>query len=140
MKRIKIPHTNLEVSALCYGVGGFGTAAHGELTDRLLAQFLEAEGNFVDTAHCYGFWAKEGQGASERALGDSLRRLKAREKVVVATKGRTPIAGLTIAAPPTSFRRSYSPAILTTALSGWGLRRLTSTICIATTALRPPRR
>lgn len=94
MKRIKIPHTNLEVSALCYGVGGFGTAAHGELTDRLLAQFLEAEGNFVDTAHCYGFWAKEGQGASERALGDSLRRLKAREKVVVATKGAHPDCGV----------------------------------------------
>ncbi len=93
MKRIKIPHTNLEVSALCYGVGGFGTAAHGELTDNLIAQFLEAGGNFIDTAHCYGFWAKEGQGASERALGDSLRRLGCRDKVVIATKGAHPDGG-----------------------------------------------
>jgi len=94
MKRINLPQTDLEVSALCYGVGGFGTAAHGELTDRLLAQFLEAGGNFVDTAHCYGFWAKEGQGASERALGDSLQRLKARDRVVVATKGAHPDCGV----------------------------------------------
>lgn len=94
MRRIKIPQADLEVSALCYGAGGFGTAGQGELTDSLLAQFFEAGGNFLDTAHCYGFWAKEGQGASERALGDSLRRLKARDRAVVATKGAHPDCGV----------------------------------------------
>ena len=82
-----------DVSALCFGMGGYGTTIRGDKTDRLIAAYLEAGGNFFDTAHCYLFWEENGDGASERELGASLRRLGVREQVVVATKGGHPDAG-----------------------------------------------
>lgn len=82
-----LPTTDLSVSSLCFGVAAFGTGAHGAQADALLSQFIEAGGNFLDTAHCYAFWAPGGLGASERELGASLRRLGVRDRVVIATKG-----------------------------------------------------
>src|SRR5579862_7910396 len=87
MKQTTIPHTDLDVSVLSYGVAGFGTGARGEQADALLAQFLDSGGSFVDTAHCYAFWIAGGLGASEREVGASLRRLGCRNLVVIATKG-----------------------------------------------------
>ncbi len=87
MKHTTISQTDLDVSVLSYGVAGFGTGVRGEQADALLAQYLDAGGNFVDTAHCYAFWVPGGLGASERELGASLRRLGCRDRVVVVTKG-----------------------------------------------------
>lgn len=87
MQRIRIPQTDLDVSVLCCGTGSFGTGIQGEATDRLIADYLEAGGNFFDTAHCYAFWVENGLGASEREVAASLRRLGALENAVVATKG-----------------------------------------------------
>ncbi len=93
MKRHRLPTTEIEVSTLCFGMGGFGTTVRGETTDRLIATYLEVGGNFFDTAHCYAFWEKDGNGASERELGASLRRLGVRQNVIIATKGGHPDAG-----------------------------------------------
>jgi aryl-alcohol dehydrogenase-like predicted oxidoreductase len=93
MTRRPLPGTDLAVSALCLGLGGFGTRVQGGDADRLLAAFLEAGGNFVDTAHCYSFWEPNGLGASERELGACLRRLGCREEVVIGTKGGHPDMG-----------------------------------------------
>ena len=93
MKRVRIPGTDLDVSALCYGLASFGTSVRGEAADRLYAAYREAGGCFFDTAHCYSFWAEGGLGASERALGDCLRRHADRSQVVVATKGGHPDGG-----------------------------------------------
>ena len=59
---------------------------------RLYDAFREAGGNFFDTAHCYCFWLADGLGASERALGECLRRSGDRSKVVIGTKGGHPAA------------------------------------------------
>jgi len=93
MKRVRIPGTDLEVSALCYGLGSFGTSVRGEEADRLYAAYRESGGCFFDTAHCYSFWVEGGLGAGERALGECLRRHGDRAEVVIATKGGHPDAG-----------------------------------------------
>jgi len=94
MKRYQIPNTDLYVSALCFGAGSIGTgSARGEVVDRLVADFLDAGGNFFDSAHCYAFWEPDGLGASERELGRAIRRLGVRDQVVIATKGGHPDAG-----------------------------------------------
>jgi len=93
MRQQPLPGTDLAVSELCFGMGGFGTTIRGDATDRLVAAYLEAEGSFFDTAHCYLFWEENGDGASERELGACLRRLGVRDRVVVATKGGHPDAG-----------------------------------------------
>jgi aryl-alcohol dehydrogenase-like predicted oxidoreductase len=90
MNQHPIPHTDLHVSALCYGMGAFGSGAKGAAMERLFAAFREAGGNFFDTAHCYAFWEPEGAGCSERALGHCLRRFGGRDETVIATKGGHP--------------------------------------------------
>ena len=99
MQRLLIPDTDLEVSALCLGVSGFGASVRGAEADRLVADFMEAGGNFFDTAHCYAFWLENGLGASEREIGASLRRLGVLERAVVATKGGHPDMGPGYARP-----------------------------------------
>jgi aryl-alcohol dehydrogenase-like predicted oxidoreductase len=93
MQRRQLPGTEFDVSELCFGMGGFGTTTRGDKTDRLVTAYFEAGGNFFDTAHCYLFWEQNGDGASERELGASLRRLGLRDQVIVATKGGHPDAG-----------------------------------------------
>src|SRR5690349_18316917 len=88
-----IPHTDLKVSALCCGLGSFGSRVKGAEMERLFATFRAAGGSFFDTAHCYAFWLEEGAGSSERALGECLRRFGGREEVVIGTKGGHPDMG-----------------------------------------------
>ena len=87
-----IPNTTLTVSPLCLGLGDLGTRLSGPDAVVLLDAFLTAGGNFVDTAHCYGFWGPGGIGASERELGRVIGELGCRERLVIATKGGHPAA------------------------------------------------
>jgi aryl-alcohol dehydrogenase-like predicted oxidoreductase len=93
MRRYPIPNTDLELSALCLGGGGFGSRLRGAELERLIGRFLDAGGNVIDTAHCYAFWEADGAGCSERAIGAALRSLRVEEGVVVATKGGHPDMG-----------------------------------------------
>lgn len=93
MRTHLLPGTDLRVSALCLGAGRFGSALAVDAVDRLVSAFLQAGGNFFDTAHCYAFWAEGGLGASERALGESLRRLGALDRAIIGTKGGHPDGG-----------------------------------------------
>lgn len=73
-------NSGLMVSAL-----GLGTMTWGRDTDEIeaaeqLKTFLDAGGNFIDTAAAYG------DGDSERVLGGFLDALVPREEVVIATK------------------------------------------------------
>jgi aryl-alcohol dehydrogenase-like predicted oxidoreductase len=99
VNRHTLPQTDLKVSALCFGLGSFGTRVRDDAADRLLAAFFEAGGNFVDTAHCYSFWEPNGLGASERELGACLRRLSCRDEVVIGTKGGHPDMGASYPRP-----------------------------------------
>jgi aryl-alcohol dehydrogenase-like predicted oxidoreductase len=90
MKTHRIAGTDLEASALCYGMGAFGTAVVGDDAHRLYAAFRQAGGTFFDSAHCYGFWVEGRLGASERCLGECVRRCGDEGRVVIETKGGHP--------------------------------------------------
>lgn len=91
MIRRQLGDTDLAVSVVCYGAGGFGSARQGAELDALLKVYRDAGGNFLDTAHCYAFWTPEGSGCSERAIGDYLRR-HGKGDLVIGTKGGHPSA------------------------------------------------
>src|SRR5439155_5807796 len=113
--------TDLEVSALCFGAGGFGTSVGGAAAERLVADFLAAGGNFFDTAHCYAFWRANGLGASERELGACLRRLGALDTAVIATKGGHPDMGPDYRRPADFLSRGVIAADLDDSLERLGL-------------------
>jgi aryl-alcohol dehydrogenase-like predicted oxidoreductase len=93
MKRHKIPNTSLSVSSLCYGVMRFGARVHGADMHQLYRTYCEAGGNFFDTAHSYACWYPNGDGCSERALGECMREFGNRNQVVISTKGALPGQG-----------------------------------------------
>jgi aryl-alcohol dehydrogenase-like predicted oxidoreductase len=73
--------TGLQVSRLCLGTMTFGREVEEVESHRLLDQFFEGGGNFVDTADAYS------GGRSEEIVGAWLRK-KNRDDVVLATKVR----------------------------------------------------
>ena len=76
--------TGLQVSELCLGAMTFGRETGEDDSHRLLDRFVDAGGNFVDTANVYS------AGASEEVVGRWLTRKK-RDDLVVATKVRFPM-------------------------------------------------
>ncbi len=86
MKRIVLPKTQLEISQLAYGTGSFDGSFPIEDGLRLMARYVEAGGNFLDTAHCYCFWIDGAGGASERFVGAAAKEF-GRDNLVLATKG-----------------------------------------------------
>lgn len=89
MKFKQLGRSGLIVSELCLGTMIFGeTGKRGtdEATAvRMIHQFLDAGGNFVDTANVYA------NGRSEEIVGKALQ--EKRENVILATKVRFPMSG-----------------------------------------------
>ncbi|SDS55256.1 aldo/keto reductase [Actinoplanes derwentensis] len=88
--------TGTIVSTFCLGTMTFGNESSEEVSHAQLDRFVEAGGNFIDTADVYS------HGVSEEVIGRWLAaRLGARDRLVIATKGRFPMgddpnsAGLT---------------------------------------------
>lgn len=73
--------TGLKVSELCLGAMTFGRESSEEVSFQMLDCFLDAGGNFIDTANVYS------QGISEEILGRWLKG-KPRDDLVIATKVR----------------------------------------------------
>jgi len=76
-------HSGLAVSPLALGTMTFGTARWGTPADASRAVFdayVEAGGNFIDTADVYS------SGRSEELLGSFMAERKLRDELVVATK------------------------------------------------------
>ncbi len=77
-----------------YGTAEFGTKIRGKLAADLIEQYYAAGGRMLDTAHCYAYWASDGEaGCSEKALGAALRRVGEPEGILIATKGGHPDGG-----------------------------------------------
>jgi len=79
----RLGETGLMVSELCLGCMTFGREADEEASKGLVARFLEAGGNFIDTADVYT------DGVSEEITGRALKGV--RDEVVLATKVRFPM-------------------------------------------------
>src|SRR6516225_2095598 len=82
-------YSGCAVSSLCLGTMTFGVETDEPVAHQQLDRFLEAGGNFVDTADVYG------DGRSEEIIGRwfASRPADVTEPVVLATKGRFPQAG-----------------------------------------------
>jgi aryl-alcohol dehydrogenase-like predicted oxidoreductase len=78
--------SGLRVSELCLGAMTFGQEADEATSHQLLDRFVDAGGNFIDTADVYG------GGASEEVIGRWLAG-RSREDFVVATKLFWPTGG-----------------------------------------------
>lgn len=109
MQRRRLGGSDLEVSELGLGTMTFGRETD-EATSRLMVDvYLEAGGNFVDTADVYG-----GRGATEEIVGRAIAGR--RDEVILATKGR-------MAMSDAAEDRGASPAYLRRAVEA-SLRRL----------------
>lgn len=94
MQMRKLGNSGLEVSPLCLGGNVFGWTVDEAACHRLLDAFLAAGFNFVDTADSYSTWVPGHKGGeSETVIGSWLRNRKNRDKVIIATKVGSEVAG-----------------------------------------------
>ncbi|WP_439662224.1 aldo/keto reductase [Lentzea sp. HUAS TT2] len=79
--------SDLNVSRLCLGGNVFGWTADEDQSFAVLDAYVEAGGNFVDTADAYSAWAEGNSGGeSETIIGRWLAGRGDRDRIVVATK------------------------------------------------------
>jgi aryl-alcohol dehydrogenase-like predicted oxidoreductase len=83
---VRLGNTDLEVFPLCLGGNVFGWTIDEERSFAVLDAYVQAGGNFIDTADMYGRRGPEGPGSSERIIGRWLASRGNREKLVIATK------------------------------------------------------
>jgi len=81
--------TGLKVSELCLGTMQWGWTADEETSWQVMDAFVEAGGNFIDTADIYSNWAPNNPGGvSEEIIGRWMKARNNRHQMVVATKVR----------------------------------------------------
>jgi aryl-alcohol dehydrogenase-like predicted oxidoreductase len=88
----KLGRTGLRVAALCLGGNTFGWTTDQRASEDVLDAYVEAGGNFIDTADVYSRWAPGNSGGeSETALGKWLTARGHRHGVLIATKVMGPM-------------------------------------------------
>jgi aryl-alcohol dehydrogenase-like predicted oxidoreductase len=81
--------TDLQVSPLCLGTMQFGWTADEPSSFATMDAYIEAGGNFLDTADIYSRWSSDHVGGeSEEIIGGWLKAHSNREGLVIATKVR----------------------------------------------------
>ena len=90
MEYRNLGRTGLKVSQLCMGTMNFGWTAPEENAYAVFDAFVEAGGNFIDTADVYSRWAPGNPGGvAETIVGKWLKKTGlTRDKLVIATKVR----------------------------------------------------
>lgn len=106
MKKKILGTSELMVSEFCLGGMNFGWKDPVESSIERLEQFVEAGGNFIDTANVYSRREAEGMdfygkdfdkyvdGTSERLIGDWVKDKGNRHNLVIATKVGFPYPGI----------------------------------------------
>lgn len=89
MKNVALGATGLPVSNICLGTMQFGWTADEATSFAVMDAFVEAGGNFLDTADIYSNWMPgHAGGESEEIIGRWLKARGNRDRVVIATKAR----------------------------------------------------
>ena len=83
MKYRQLGKSGLRVSELCLGTMTFGTSTEEKEALRIVNDFIDAGGNFIDTANIYA------NGKSEIIVGKIIKKF--RRNIVLATKVRAPM-------------------------------------------------
>src|SRR3972149_3787313 len=131
MKLRRLGTTDLNVSELCLGTMQFGWTTDERSSFAVMDAFVEAGGNFIDTADVYSRWAPGNPGGvSEEIIGRWMKARGNRHQLVIATKVRGQMwegpAGRTPGAPlrtPSAASRPR-PSTCTSATSPIRTRRL----------------
>lgn len=86
-----ISRTHLNASVICLGTGAMGGGGIDDAASaNILDHYIEAGGNFIDTAHCYSDWIPAERSRSEKFLGQWFRERGIRDKIILSTKGAHP--------------------------------------------------
>jgi aryl-alcohol dehydrogenase-like predicted oxidoreductase len=92
MLKRRLGRTDLDVSVLCFGGNVFGWTTDAAQSAAVLDAFMEAGGNFVDSADVYSRWVPGNSGGeSEVILGQWMKDRGNRKDVIVATKLGSPM-------------------------------------------------
>jgi aryl-alcohol dehydrogenase-like predicted oxidoreductase len=83
---VRLADTELDVFPLCLGGNVFGWTIDEERSFAVLDAYVEAGGNFIDTADTYGRRGSGGPGESERIIGRWIAARGSRDELVIATK------------------------------------------------------
>ena len=76
----QLGHSNLQVTPLCLGSNVFGRIIDEPTGFSVLDAYIEAGGNFIDTADIYSL------GESETVIGRWMKQRGTRDRVIIATK------------------------------------------------------
>ncbi|HEV8438307.1 MAG TPA: aldo/keto reductase [Methylomirabilota bacterium] len=88
----KLGRSGLRVAALCLGGNTFGWTTDQKGSEAVLDAYVEAGGNFIDTADVYSRWVPGNTGGeSETALGAWMNSRRNRHIVLIATKVMGPM-------------------------------------------------
>jgi aryl-alcohol dehydrogenase-like predicted oxidoreductase len=82
----RLGDTDLDVFPLCLGGNVFGWSIDEDRSYAVLDAYVEAGGNFIDTADSYGRRGPGGEGESERIIGSWMAARENRDRLVIATK------------------------------------------------------
>jgi aryl-alcohol dehydrogenase-like predicted oxidoreductase len=87
VKTQPLGHTGVNVSTLCLGAMFFGTRNDQSTSCRILDAYVDAGGNFIDTANIYAHWIGGFRGGeSETVLGEWMRERGNRADLIIASK------------------------------------------------------
>ena len=87
MKTVKLGNSGISVSELCLGAMYLGTKTEKTVSYRILDEYVDAGGRFIDTANIYGRGIPGFQGGdSELFLGSWMRERKNRAGLIIASK------------------------------------------------------
>jgi len=112
MKLRSFGRSGLQVSPLCFGGNVFGWTADEATSSALLDRFVEAGGNFIDSANVYSRWVPGHQGGeSESVIGRWLKQRGGRDRVVIATKVGLDMPGLGAGLTPAQIERSVEDSL-----------------------------
>ena len=89
VQTVPLGSTGLDVSRLCLGTMQFGWTTSEKESFAVLDAFLDAGGNFIDTADIYSRWSPGNKGGeAEEIIGRWVNVRGVRDRVVIATKVR----------------------------------------------------
>jgi aryl-alcohol dehydrogenase-like predicted oxidoreductase len=92
MKTVPFGNTDLRVTNLCLGTMQFGWTADNAASINVMDSYVEAGGNFIDTADIYSRWATGNPGGvSEEIIGAWMKARANRNGLIIATKVRGPM-------------------------------------------------
>lgn len=87
MTRVQLADTDLFVHPLQLGGNAFGWGADRDQSFAVLDAYVEAGGNFIDTADAYSAWVEGNSGGeSETIIGEWMKERGNRDDMVIATK------------------------------------------------------